>query len=75
MKLQFESIQEKETAINQKVGGRKKGPALGLRAAETVEAHQGGGNNLRPPPKKETVVEWVRMSKCAASAVIPQVQV
>lgn len=57
MKLQFESIQEKETAINQKVGGRKKGPALGLRAAETVEAHQGGGNNLRPPPKKETVVE------------------
>lgn len=53
MKLQFESIQEKETAINQKVGGRKKGPALGLRAAETVEAHQGGGNNLRPPPKKK----------------------
>lgn len=55
MKLQFESIQEKETAIHQKMGGRKKGPALGLRAAETVEAHQGGGNN--PPPPKETAVE------------------
>lgn len=53
------------------MGGRKRGPAVGLRAAGTLEAHQGGGNT---PKRKSSGVSEDLGTKFPASAMIPQAQ-
>ena len=59
------------------MGGRKKGPALGLRAAETVESHQVTGNNHHPPPtpkrKSGGVSEDVKMCSLSHDSPSPGV--
>ena len=59
------------------MGGRKKGSALGLRAAETVEAHQVTGNNHHPPltPKRKNggVSEDVKMCSLSHDSPSPGV--